>query len=217
MPKAKPPKKDYYDVDEAALGRVKPMPDPKKRAQRLVDNPLERAKSSEARKRAEIREANKQSILSQESRKPVFRRRIKDAIIKNISALVPMKPVSTNRLYTGKRFKSPQAKQFEVAFRNYLLLKLPPSRLRLPEGDLTIHWRFGTSRKMDVTNCLKLAEDVLAKHCGFNDNIVVGTSAVRVHVKTGGEFIAFQILPFRDKDYPQMIIREEPEDDPEEN
>ena len=205
MPKSKTPMKEHYDVDEAALGRVKPMPTPKKR----VNNPLTREKQSAARKRAAIREANRKNIDVNESRKPMFRRRLTDKIIKNISALIPMKPVSTNRLYKGKRYKSPEAKQFEVAFANYLLLKLPPRRMQLPEGDLTIHWRFGTSRKMDVSNCLKLAEDVLAKHCGFNDNIVVGTSAVRVHVKTGGEFIAFQILPFRDKDYPQMIIREE--------
>lgn len=108
---------------------------------------------------------------------------------------IPLKPHSTNRLYRGRRWKTPEATAFEKSFQTLLLIHLP--RPVIPEGDLTIHWQFGIARRMDVTNCIKLAEDVLATHCGFNDNRVRKTIAVKHIVPKGQEFIDFEITAYQ--------------------
>ena len=113
------------------------------------------------------------------------------------------KPVSTNAMYSGRRYKSKEARQFEKDVA--LLLAIKARDIELPEGDLSLVLRVGTTRRMDTSNSIKLLEDCIARHLGIDDRRFTAISVVRVHVKSGDEFISFQILPFRETDFPNLI------------
>ena len=117
-----------------------------------------------------------------------------------------LKPVSTNEMYGGKKFKSKKARQFE-SDAAILLARNARQRI-LPNGDLTIHFRFGTTRQKDLSNNVKLLEDIIARHYGIDDRRFCGQTAVRVPVKKGEEFIIFQIAPFSHNDFPLLLVRE---------
>ena len=50
---------------------------------------------------------------------------------------LPVKPISVNKLYVGKRWKSPAAKAFEKDVA--MLLAAQTRGITLPEGNLAIH------------------------------------------------------------------------------
>ena len=52
---------------------------------------------------------------------------------------------------------------------------------------------------MDVTNCVKLVEDIIADFYGFNDSRVQGSSQRKVKVARGAEFIAFSLRAYDDE------------------
>ena len=116
-----------------------------------------------------------------------------------------IKPLSTNRIYVGRKVKSSQARQFERDIA--LLLAAYAKETELPDGDLAIHFRFGTTRQKDLSNNVKLLEDQIAKHYGIDDRRFAGHTAVRIPVPRGEEFVIFQIVPFRNADFPQLISR----------
>lgn len=112
-------------------------------------------------------------------------------------------PVSTNQLYVGKRWKSKRAKQFEHNVANQLAVFCADKTL--PAGELSIAFRFGTTRRQDVDNSVKCVLDVICKHYGIDDRRFTGISLVRVPVPKGSEFITFRIMPYRPSDYPELI------------
>ena len=116
---------------------------------------------------------------------------------------LPLKPISTNKLYTGRRWKSAAAKQFEKDIALHLLAACRDRTL--PDGELAIHFQFGTSRRMDVSNCVKLVEDCIARHFGIDDRRFTAQTVVRVPVKKGQEFITFRITPYRAEDFPALL------------
>lgn len=122
---------------------------------------------------------------------------------------LPLKVVSTNQIHIGRRRKSKPARQFERDI-HYLLRAKEPNQT-LPAGELAIHIRVGTTRRMDVDNCAKLLIDCIARHYGINDRRFTALSIVRVPVKQGEEFITFHIDTFCEKDFPQLITQETPE------
>lgn len=115
-------------------------------------------------------------------------------------------PISANAMYTGRRWKSPRAKQFERDIA--ILLAMKAKDIKVPDGELTIHWRFGISRRFDVSNAVKLAEDEICKFLGIDDRRFSGMTLVRVPVKRGKEFISFQILSYQESDFPDLIVEE---------
>lgn len=111
-----------------------------------------------------------------------------------------IKPVSTNNLYGGKRYKKKEAKEFENTIS--WLLKIYANSVKLPEqGELELITRFYVSRKFDTSNCLKLLEDCISKHFQINDRRFAGHKISRVKVKPGQEKIKFLIRPYEDKNY----------------
>lgn len=114
---------------------------------------------------------------------------------------LPLKVVSTNLLYgynrkTGKRYKKPEAKQFEDDARRYL--NIHANRIRLPEDHfpLELITRIFVSNKFDTSNCLKLLEDCIARHFGINDRRFMGHRTSKVIVKQGFEQVRFKILVY---------------------
>lgn len=102
---------------------------------------------------------------------------------------VRIKPLSVNSAFQGRRFKTPKYKAFEKE----LLLKLPTSVELFKKMEL--HIVFGFARKSsDLSNPLKLTEDVLSKKYGFNDNQIYKICLEKVVGK--GEFIEFELRDY---------------------
>lgn len=101
---------------------------------------------------------------------------------------INIKPLSTNRLWQGRRFKTPEYKVYEQEMW-YLL-----PDMEVPQGKLSIKFEFGLSSKnADVDNCIKGCVDILQKKYGFNDRYIYKLEAVKVDVKRGEEYIDFEL------------------------
>ena len=98
-----------------------------------------------------------------------------------------------------------EAVEKEVA----LLLSVKAPALEIPEGQLCLHLRVGTTLRFDTSNTIKLVEDCICRHLGINDRRFSALTVVRVPVKRGQEFITFKIVPYRDEEQPVLLVREE--------
>ena len=117
--------------------------------------------------------------------------------------VMPLKAVSTNKIWVGKRWLSPEAKKLKRACQLYTL-SIKEKLLPLPEGDLTIAFRFGVSRDMDTSNCIKIVEDGIATALGINDKRFRGHIATKSRVAKGDEYIAFTLLTYDDRQFLQV-------------
>ena len=101
---------------------------------------------------------------------------------------IDIKPLSVNKAFKGRRFKSNDYAIFE----KNVLLMLPNSQI--PEGKLCINYVFGfSSQGSDIGNPEKLITDILSKKYGFNDNRIYEMNIKKEIVKKGCEFFAFDI------------------------
>lgn len=101
---------------------------------------------------------------------------------------IDIKPMSVNRVWQGKRFKTPAYKQYERA----VMMLLKP--MDIPDGPLEIRLEWGfSSSASDWDNPIKPFQDILQKHYGFNDNRVKRAVVEVVKVSKGDEYIEFHI------------------------
>ena len=101
---------------------------------------------------------------------------------------INIKPLSTNQLWQGRRFKTPLYKSYEQEMM-YLLPKLV-----VPNSKLLLKIKFGLSSKLaDLDNCCKGCVDILARKYDFNDRMIYKIEAEKVITKKGREFIEFEI------------------------
>ena len=110
-----------------------------------------------------------------------------------------MASISTNKIWTGKRFLSAAARDFKKEAHYRLLTNRSELKAQLADagdGELAIRFHFGLSRDADVDNCLKLVIDVLSAVLGIDDRRFRGVSAMKSKVKRGDEFIRFAIGAF---------------------
>jgi len=108
---------------------------------------------------------------------------------------IDISPLSINKAFKGRRFKTPEYKQFEEEFWYRL-----PNDFKVPEGKLQLWIVFGTSSKLsDTDNFLKLSIDVLQKKYNFNDRRIFRILADKHITKKGEEFISFQFYKLTDK------------------
>ena len=104
---------------------------------------------------------------------------------------VSIKPLSVNRCWQGRRFKTVQYKNYE----HELLLKLKP--YDIPTGHLELDLIFGLSTMLaDIDNPVKPFLDVLQKKYGFNDRDVMKMTVEKVKVAKGDEFASFNLREF---------------------
>jgi len=103
---------------------------------------------------------------------------------------IHIKPMSVNKVWQGKRFKTPAYKSYEVE-----LMALLPKNLQIDfKGDLSVEIVFGFSSKLaDIDNPLKPLLDVLQKYYGFNDRQITKIIVEKEIVKKGDEFIDVKI------------------------
>jgi Holliday junction resolvase RusA-like endonuclease len=100
-----------------------------------------------------------------------------------------IKPLSVNKCWQGKRFKTPQYKKYEQE----LLYILKPQPL--PEPPYYIVFDFYMSSSLsDWDNPIKPLQDILQKKYGFNDKDVVTGIGNKHKVKKGEEGFTYQIM-----------------------
>jgi len=106
---------------------------------------------------------------------------------------LPIKPLTQNRAWTGKRFRT-------KAYRKYIsdvCLLLP--RFKVPVGPLYIRiiWGFSNAGS-DIDNPAKLFIDCLQKKYDFNDNRVYKLTLLKDKVPKGQEYIEFDLKSFEE-------------------
>ncbi len=101
---------------------------------------------------------------------------------------VKIKPLSVNKVWRGRRFKTKEYKDYE----KLLLSILEP--LKVPQGRLELKLTFGFSSKAsDWDNPIKPFQDILQKKYNFDDKWIYRGIVEKVDVKKGEEFIEFEI------------------------
>jgi len=101
---------------------------------------------------------------------------------------VPIKPLSVNRSYQGRRFATPELKAYKQAL-GYLL-----APLSIPKGKLAVRYEFGVSSKAsDGDNLIKSFQDTLCEKYGFNDRQIYRWEVEKKIVPRGEEYVAFEI------------------------
>jgi len=101
---------------------------------------------------------------------------------------VDIKPMSVNKAWGGRTFKS---KEYKTYIKDLLLI-LPP--MTVPEGEIEIYLKWGFSSKAsDFDNPIKPFVDILQMKYGFNDKNIKRAVIDVDHVKRGNEYIEFQI------------------------
>lgn len=102
---------------------------------------------------------------------------------------VNIKPLSVNRVWQGKRFKTPEYKKYETD-----VLLMLPNKIELPKSPLSLKLEFGVSSKLaDIDNGVKPFLDILQKKYGINDRDIYHLQVLKTIVKKGQEFIKFKI------------------------
>lgn len=99
-----------------------------------------------------------------------------------------IKPLSVNKAWQGKRFKTNEYKAYEKA----VSLMLP--KLEIPEGDLHVFLEFGFSNAAsDLDNPIKPFVDILQKKYGFNDSRIHKYTLEKKKAAKGADYILFDI------------------------
>lgn len=101
---------------------------------------------------------------------------------------IPIKALSSNKAWQGRRFKTPEYKQYE---RDFLLLmpKTPPVRGKIA---LSLHFYMKNDKMADIDNPIKLVQDILVKSGVIEDDRFI----YELHVKkshSDEEFIDIEI------------------------
>jgi len=105
---------------------------------------------------------------------------------------IHIKPLSTNKLFQGRRFRTPEYDVYEALIRNAVVFWKPDLYEKM-----TFEIQVGLSSKnADLDNCIKAFIDILQKKLGFNDSRIYRIEAQKEIVKKGFEYIDVIILPF---------------------
>ena len=106
---------------------------------------------------------------------------------------IPVKPLSANMAFRGRRFKTAEYKIYE----KLLMWTLP--KCEIPEGKLEISATVGYSNpKADLDNFFKQFADILCKKYKFDDSRFYRINLTKDIVEIGREYIEFEIKEFKD-------------------
>ena len=102
---------------------------------------------------------------------------------------INIKPLSVNKAWQGRRFKTNEYKKYEKD-----MLNLLPANIDIPEGKFGLYIEAGFSNaRSDVDNVAKPFIDILQKKYGFNDSRIYDLRIVKRKAKKGCEYIHFLI------------------------
>lgn len=107
---------------------------------------------------------------------------------------IDIKPLSINRAWKGRRFKTEEYEVYELE----LFYQLP--KIVIPEGKLSVTLEFGFSMKSsDIDNPIKTFLDILSKKYGFNDKRIYLLVVNKVDTPKKGDYIQFKIEPYTER------------------
>lgn len=116
----------------------------------------------------------------------------KEGEVTKTGATIYVKPLSANRAYKGKIFKTEYHKNYIVAVTLML-----PNNIVIPDGFLSIEYELGFgSHGSDLDNPLKTLGDILAAKYGFNDNRIMMATVRKQIVPKGKEYVKFNITKY---------------------
>lgn len=106
---------------------------------------------------------------------------------------IPYKPMSVNRAWQGKRYKTAEYRHFSNAVANHLYqmnLNRPPDN-----KPLFAHYEWGLSNyvQSDTDNPTKPFQDILCAVLKMKDNMIDFMILQKKRVKRGEEYIGFHI------------------------
>jgi len=105
-----------------------------------------------------------------------------------LEATISIKPLSVNKAWQGRRFKTPAYKSYEKE----LLLRLQAGAI--PQGELSVSLEWGFSNAgSDIDNPIKPVLDILQKKYGFNDSKIYDLQIKKTVVAKGDDYIKFKI------------------------
>lgn len=106
---------------------------------------------------------------------------------------IPIQPLSQNLAWGGgRRFKSKRYQDYEPAIKSYLhTFTLPKIN---PKEEFYLYLEFGIPYRQDLTNGIKLLEDIIADHLGVNDRDVMGVFCRKIKTKKADCFIRFNVF-----------------------
>lgn len=103
---------------------------------------------------------------------------------------IDLPPLSANKAWKGRRFKTKEYQQYELA----VSLLLP--KFVLPATNLKLSYEFGFSNKAsDLDNPVKMFQDILCKKYNFDDREIYELVVKKKIVEKGKEYIKFSITP----------------------
>ena len=111
---------------------------------------------------------------------------------------IPIKPLSTNKMYSGVNRRSIYYKRFSREVMEHLNKHYSKDGLALT-GNLKLSMEVGVSSKlMDASNCIKSIEDIIVKwaQC-FDDRQVYSLHVEKYIVAKGDEYIKFSLTKLR--------------------
>ena len=100
---------------------------------------------------------------------------------------IDIKPLSVNCAWQGRRYKTKKYREYE----NSLLFLMP--RFKVAKGKLKVSFVFGISDKSDLDNPIKCLIDIMQVKYNFDDKDILILNVEKVIVKTGREFIEYNI------------------------
>lgn len=102
---------------------------------------------------------------------------------------INVKPLSVNKAWKGKRYKTDAYKIYER-----VVLGLLPKNYEIPESPYELHLEFGfSSDASDWDNPIKNFQDILAKKYKFNDKLIKKGVVTTEKVLKGKEYVKFEI------------------------
>ena len=107
---------------------------------------------------------------------------------------IKIKPLSVNKVWQGKRFKTPAYKKYE----REMMLLMPD--VEIPDGQLHVYYEFGfSSSASDIDNPIKPLQDILQKRYGFDDKRIRQLTVSKEKVKKGEEYLIYVITEYKQK------------------
>lgn len=107
---------------------------------------------------------------------------------------IPIQALSYNQAHKGKRYKSPDYRQYQQIIHAHLLALKPQLPKIKPKQDYYLHFVFGIPYRQDASNGIKIFEDILSDCLGVNDRDVKALFCRKVVTKKEDCFIKFDVF-----------------------
>ena len=105
--------------------------------------------------------------------------------MENMEITLPIKAMTVNQCWRGRRYKTKKYEEYERQMNNLL----PNNIIINDKHNLKVDVEFGISKLMDIDNGLKPLIDILQKKYKFNDRYIMELNIKKTIVKKTEHFI----------------------------